>query len=88
MSLRCVVSRRVEERSSLRDATQRCKQENINFQAELDTLLNCSLFELPEQVRKKRLEAFPIEDKNAHIGHNLSLLWEDPHFLQKNPGCY
>jgi vWA-MoxR associated protein C-terminal domain/vWA-MoxR associated protein middle region (VMAP-M) 1/Effector-associated domain 1 len=59
----------------------RCKQENINFQAELDTLLNCPLFELPEQVRKKRLEAFPIEDENAHIGHNLSLLWEDPHIL-------
>ncbi|NER99169.1 MAG: hypothetical protein F6J86_35990 [Symploca sp. SIO1B1] len=36
--------------------------------------------ELPEEVKNKRLMAFTCPP-NTHIGHHLSLLWEDPYRL-------
>ncbi len=41
--------------------------------------LECCILELPESVRKKRLDA--PQDKDDHIGHHLSLVWEDPERL-------
>jgi hypothetical protein len=41
--------------------------------------LECCILELPESVRKKRLDA--SQDKDDHIGHHLSLVWEDPERL-------
>ncbi len=59
-------------RKSLRD---------INCQEQLDTLFKGGIAALPNIVREKRLEAFPIDDIEQHIGHHLSLLWEDPYLL-------
>ncbi|KYC36509.1 hypothetical protein WA1_43245 [Scytonema hofmannii PCC 7110] len=42
----------------------------------IDFLLECSIGEIPENVRKKRLDAPQEEDD--HVGHHLSLIWEDP----------
>ncbi len=53
----------------------------INFQGELDKLLDCKINELPEKVKQQRLQAFPQGGKQEHIGHHLALLWEDPYLL-------
>ncbi len=52
---------------------------NINSEAELDVLLESVIARLPETVTQKRAEAVDI--KEIHIGHHLSLLWEDPFLL-------
>ncbi|MBW4596634.1 MAG: hypothetical protein KME46_27985 [Brasilonema angustatum HA4187-MV1] len=54
--------------------------ENLNHRLELDELLTCSITELPEQVKRKRLCDFP-EKSEQRIGHHLSLLWENPYIL-------
>ncbi len=54
--------------------------QNSHHQVELDELLTCSITELPEQVKRKRLDDFPY-DYEQRIGHHLSLLWENPHIL-------
>lgn len=59
----------------------RSSLKEINCQAELDALLRGAIAGLPSLVKQKRVEAFPIEDKEKHIGHHLSLLWEDPCLL-------
>lgn len=43
----------------------------------LATLLGCGMGRLPEAIKQARKDAFPLE-KDAHIGHHLSLVWEDP----------
>ncbi|MGD1906572.1 MAG: trypsin-like peptidase domain-containing protein [Leptolyngbyaceae cyanobacterium] len=43
----------------------------------LETLLSCYLQTLKQSVQTARQNAFPLE-KDAHIGHHLSLVWEDP----------
>ncbi len=53
----------------------------INFQGELDKLLDCQINDLPEKVKQQRLQAFPQTNKQEHIGHHLALLWEDPYLL-------
>ncbi|MBW4513044.1 MAG: hypothetical protein KME64_42180 [Scytonematopsis contorta HA4267-MV1] len=47
---------------------------------QVNELLNCCISQLPETVRKKRKEAFS-KSNDEHIGHHLSLLWEDPNRL-------
>lgn len=42
----------------------------------VEQLLGCCLHEIPERVKQHRQEAFPVEP-DCHIGHHLSLLWED-----------
>ncbi|NEQ62199.1 MAG: hypothetical protein F6K53_34265 [Moorea sp. SIO4A1] len=50
-----------------------------NCQEQVDGLINCCcIHELPEAVKKKRLEDLPMPP-DTHIGHHLSLLWEDPY---------
>ena len=44
------------------------------------TLLRCCVEGLPESVRQARREAFPLA-KEKHIGHHLSLVWEDPNLV-------
>jgi hypothetical protein len=61
----------------------RCHLPNCNEQ--IDALLECCIYELIENVGKKRLEAFP-KPQDSHIGHHISLLWEDPYRLP--PGTY
>jgi hypothetical protein len=47
---------------------------------QVDGLLRCCIDQLTETVAKQRLEALP-QPENSHIGHHLSLLWEDPYRL-------
>lgn len=44
---------------------------------ELDSLLCCDAPQLPELVREQRGQAV-TQPPDAHIGHHLSFLWEDP----------
>ncbi|NEO00270.1 MAG: hypothetical protein F6K50_33880 [Moorea sp. SIO3I7] len=53
----------------------------INCQYELEQLLNSQINQLPEKVKQQRLDAFGKGNKQEHIGHHLSLLWEDPYLL-------
>jgi hypothetical protein len=49
---------------------------SIDCVGAVDQLLCCCLHDLPERVKQHRQEAFPVE-LDCHIGHHLSLLWED-----------
>jgi hypothetical protein len=57
------------------------KVPNINCDAELNALLNCTITDLLQKVVTKRAEAVDIPDKDQHIGHHLALLWENPYIL-------
>jgi hypothetical protein len=46
----------------------------------LDQLLNCKIATLPDQVKQLRTTAIG-EAENAHIGHHLSFLLEDPKLI-------
>lgn len=48
-----------------------------NCDEKMNGLLQCYIQELPETVKMKRLDAI-LEPPDTHIGHHLSLLWEDP----------
>ncbi|MFM6007514.1 MAG: hypothetical protein ACKPB7_30360, partial [Sphaerospermopsis kisseleviana] len=52
-----------------------CYRHNNQF-TQLSDCLNCSVFELPEKVKKQRLNS-RIQDPN-HIGHHISLILENP----------
>lgn len=56
----------------------RCHLPKCNQQ--VDGLLGCSIEQLTKTVAEKRQEALP-EPEDSHIGHHLSLLWEDPYRL-------
>ncbi|BAY47559.1 hypothetical protein SAMD00079811_51770 [Scytonema sp. HK-05] len=57
-----------------------CLRKEIKLQAVVkNSLLDCCIQELPEKVKEKRLDA--PQDKDDHIGHHLSLVWEDPERL-------
>ncbi|NEQ67895.1 MAG: hypothetical protein F6K21_20805, partial [Symploca sp. SIO2D2] len=54
---------------------------SLNCQEQIDKLVvGCCMPELPEEVKNKRLMAFTCPP-NTHIGHHLSLLWENPYRL-------
>jgi len=54
---------------------------SLNYQEQIDRLVvSCCMPELPEEVKNKRLTAFTCTE-NTHIGHHLSLLWENPYRL-------
>lgn len=56
----------------IRQSSSQCtEQENLT------ELLDYCVMELPEQVRQTRKKA-NIKDPEAHIGHHLTLVWEDP----------
>ncbi|MBR8839319.1 MAG: hypothetical protein DSM106950_36290 [Stigonema ocellatum SAG 48.90 = DSM 106950] len=52
----------------------------INLQEQFETLVKGGMGALPKIIKEKRSEAFSI-DKEQHIGHHISLLWEDPYLL-------
>lgn len=52
----------------------------VDFPTAFETFLGCCLETLTESVQQARQAAFPLE-KDAHIGHHLSLVWEDPHLV-------
>lgn len=49
---------------------------DLDCQSEIDRILDCCIYDLPESVKKERSDA-PL-GLNNHIGHHLSLLWENP----------
>ncbi len=51
-----------------------------------NALLDCCIFELPDKVKEKRLDA--PEGEDDHVGNNLSLLWEDPERLTPDAGYF
>jgi hypothetical protein len=58
----------------------RCPVSEPTFVSAIDELFNAgALSQLPEYVRKKRLEA--MQQQGDHIGQHLVLLWEDPERL-------
>ncbi|MBE9068190.1 trypsin-like peptidase domain-containing protein [Leptolyngbya cf. ectocarpi LEGE 11479] len=60
----------------------RCDQfaNGLECGCELDGLLNCEPNKLPELVRDMRSKATSLPP-DAHIGHHLSFLWEDPSLI-------
>ena len=54
----------------------------LDCQSEIDQILDCCIHDLPESVKRKRLCA--DSETDTHIGHHLSLLWEDPYRLPPN----
>ncbi|MFM6245795.1 MAG: hypothetical protein ACKPFD_14275 [Dolichospermum sp.] len=52
-----------------------CYRYNDLF-SELSDCLTCSVFDLPETVKQQRLQS-RIQNPN-HIGHHISLIWENP----------
>jgi hypothetical protein len=63
----------------------RTNLEEAAHQAQVKELLAaCCLETLPSKVKDKRAETRrtrnPLNQKEVHIGHHLSLLWDDPHF--------
>ncbi|BAZ33902.1 hypothetical protein NIES4074_64160 (plasmid) [Cylindrospermum sp. NIES-4074] len=50
---------------------------SLDCQSEIEQILSCCIRDLPETVREKRLDA--KDNSDTHIGHHLSLLWEDPY---------
>lgn len=51
-----------------------------NVATELETLLNSCLAELPERVKKTRIAALD-QEQDAHLGHHLTFLLEDPDLI-------
>jgi hypothetical protein len=62
----------------LRDCPSQC-----NSHEELVQRLDCCVNELPQRVKQVRKEARSHQPE-AHIGHHLSLLWEDPNRIPAN----
>lgn len=60
----------------------RCDQfaNGLECGCELDGVLNCEPKKLPELVRDMRSKATSLPP-DAHIGHHLSFLWEDPNLI-------
>jgi hypothetical protein len=63
----------------------RTNLEEAAHQTQVKELLAASCLEtLPSRVKDKRAETrrirHPQNQKEVHIGHHLSLLWDDPHF--------
>ncbi len=56
------------------------QNQETNYDEKLTELLQCCIEQLPETVRMKRLDAMQ-ETSDTHIGHHLSLLWENPYRL-------
>lgn len=52
----------------------------LDCQAEMEQVLGCGILQLPARVKDSRLKAFPLPTGH-HIGHHLSLLWENPERL-------
>ncbi|WP_204140737.1 trypsin-like peptidase domain-containing protein [Halomicronema sp. CCY15110] len=52
----------------------------VDCGAEFTTLLGCCVEGLPDSIRQARRAAFPLA-KDEHIGHHLSLVWEDPNLV-------
>ncbi|MEO1792810.1 MAG: hypothetical protein AAFR25_11370 [Cyanobacteria bacterium J06629_19] len=53
----------------------------VTNEAELDRVLNtCCLENLPGTVKNERRSARK-KAEDSHVGHHLSLLWDDPHLV-------
>ncbi|MDF5730918.1 MAG: hypothetical protein PUP92_23630 [Rhizonema sp. PD38] len=70
-------------RKELKQALENQRGDNSSA---INSLLDCCILELPESVRKKRLDA--PQGKDDHIGHHLSLIWEDPDRLTPDAGYF
>ncbi len=54
--------------------------EEVCAATDLNGLLNCRIDELPEMIKQFRSNALAVAE-NAHIGHHLSFLWDDPNLI-------
>jgi V8-like Glu-specific endopeptidase len=52
-----------------------------DYQQHFENLLECSIRELPKKIKQKHQDAFRQTEPDKHIGHHLTLLWEDPSLL-------
>ncbi|MEC4815122.1 MAG: hypothetical protein SAK29_17875, partial [Scytonema sp. PMC 1069.18] len=52
---------------------------DLDCQAEIEQILDGCILKLPESIKKTRCQV--TSNTDAHIGHHLSLLWEDPYRL-------
>ena len=61
-----------------------CLRRKTKSDIQLSQLLGCCINELIQTVAEKRIEAFSQPNNNSHIGHHISLLWENPYRLPPN----
>jgi len=52
-----------------------------DYQHDFNNLLECSIRELPKKIKQKHQDAFGQPEPDRHLGHHLTLLWEDPSLL-------
>ncbi|HEY9645060.1 MAG TPA: trypsin-like peptidase domain-containing protein [Chroococcidiopsis sp.] len=52
----------------------------VSATTDLDGLLKCRISVLPEAIKKSRSDALAMSE-DAHIGHHLSFLWDDPNLV-------
>jgi hypothetical protein len=52
----------------------------IELSACIESILDCKVGDIPEQILDKRCESL-VQKDDEHIGHHLTLLWEDPNIL-------
>ncbi|MEA5463625.1 VMAP-C domain-containing protein [Leptothoe sp. PORK10 BA2] len=52
----------------------------VSAATDLDGLLNCRISTLPEAIKQCRSDALALAE-DAHIGHHLSFLWDDPNLV-------
>ncbi|WP_392476087.1 hypothetical protein [Nostoc sp. C110] len=62
------------------------ENENLAHRCAINSLLDCCIQELPDKVKEQRLDA--PENQNDHIGHHISLVWEDPERLTPDVGYF
>lgn len=62
------------------------ENQNVTQQSAINSLLDCCIQELPDRVKEQRLDA--PESHNDHIGHHISLVWEDPERLTPDAGYF
>ncbi|TVP61336.1 MAG: hypothetical protein EA343_14510 [Nodularia sp. (in: Bacteria)] len=62
------------------------ENQNLTQQSAINSLLDCCIQELPDRVKEQRLDA--PESHNDHIGHHISLVWEDPERLTPDAGYF
>lgn len=62
------------------------ENQNLTQESAINSLLDCCIQELPDRVKEQRLDA--PESQNDHIGHHLSLVWEDPERLTPDAGYF
>jgi hypothetical protein len=56
----------------------------LDDQFELEKILQCQVQKLPAVIQRERLNSSIQLNAENHLGHHISLLWEDPNLLPPN----